>query len=137
MYVHSLLYTLINTFNLLFYIIVLNEFVTDNNDKTKTTNYSYFLSTAILTFVKYGLVLGTILYTKYALKLKYILKLLLFITINCIDISLLILVYSVKDKYRFILDNIEYVCYLFITAISIGYDVLLSVIILKNKEIFL
>ncbi len=138
MYVHSLFYALVNTFNILFYIVMLNEFITGNNTSIlSSSNYHYFLSTAILTFVKYGLILGTILYIKCISKLRYIVKFILLIIINCINIALLVLVYSIKDKYKFILDNTEYICYLFITALSIGYDVLLSVIILKNREVFL
>jgi hypothetical protein len=136
-FLHSLLYTLVNSFNLLFYIIVLNEFITENkNSVTSTSNYYFFLSTAILTFIKYGIVISTILYIKCKYKLKYIMKLILFTTIICINVSLLILIYSIKDKYRFILDNVEYICYLVITGVSIGYDILLSFLMLKKREIF-
>ncbi len=136
-YVHSLLYTLINSFNLLFYIIVLNEFISENKPGIiKSSNYYFFLATAILTFIKYGLVISTIFYIKCKSKLKYIYKVILFTTIACINITLLIMIYSVKDKYKFILDNVEYICYLSVSAVSIGYDCLLSYVFLKNKQIF-
>ena len=136
-FLHSLLYILVNSFNLLFYVIVLNEFINENkNNITSTSNYYFFLSIAILTFAKYGIVISTILYSKCKNQLKYIIKIILFIIITCINITLLILIYSIKDKYRFILDNIEYICYLVISAVSIGYDTLLSFIMLKKREIF-
>ena len=137
-FAYSLLYILINSFNLLFYIIILNEFISENKPSIlKSNSYYFFLSVSILTFIKYGLVLSSILYIKCKSKLRFVTKLILFTVIICINITLLIIIYSIRDKYRIILDNIEYTCYLIISAISIGFDFLLTFIILKNKHIFL